>query len=90
MNTKPTYFESMGKSIEEWPINMDETLAEVVKRPPIENVLDFEEPRVGKQIIIDRFYDEGDCVLVEVTRSLLCRQPVVGELLKDVLILDES
>ena len=63
----------MGKSVEEWLINMDEKLAEVVKRLPIENVLDFEEPRVGKQIIIDRFYDEERCAIIEVTRSLLSR-----------------
>ena len=81
----------MGQSVGEWPIQIDdEKLPEVIERMPIEDVLDFDEPEVGKQIIIDRFYDEGDCVLVEVTRSLLCRQPVVGELLKDVLILDES
>ena len=48
----------MGKSVEEWPINMDEKLAEIVKRLPIENVLNFDEPKIGKQIIIDRFYDE--------------------------------
>ena len=89
MNTKPTYFESMGKSIEEWPINMDETLAEVVKRPPIENVLDFDEPRVGKQIIIDRLYDEENCNLVEETRSLLSGQPVIGDKLGVVLILED-
>ena len=65
--------------MEEWPINIDEKLAEVIKRLPIENVLDFDEPKIGKQIIIDRFYDEMRCELVEVTRSLLIRQPLVGD-----------